>query len=109
MISFLLRSSGLILVIALFTACSKGYEVRVKNLYIESLDSVIIGDKKIVFEEVARQASTEYQKIEKGSYPVVFVSKTKIRIASSISIPKRKQGKRTLQIDGTGRVLVLED
>jgi hypothetical protein len=93
----------------LFTSCNKGYEVRVRNLYIEPMDSVIIGSKKIVFEQVARQVSTDYQKIDKGEYPVVFVSKSKVRIASSITIPKRKHGKRTLQIDGTGRVLVLED
>ncbi|MCW3077254.1 MAG: hypothetical protein JWO32_1863, partial [Bacteroidetes bacterium] len=36
-------------------------------------------------------------------------SKTKKRTGSSITIPKRKSGKRTIQIDGQGTISVLKD
>lgn len=96
------------LFILFFSSCGKGYEVRVTNRYIEEMDSVIVGDK-ITYENVQRQQTTEYHKLVKGTYNVTFVCKSKKRISFSITIPKRKGGKRTLQIDGAGLVAVLED
>lgn len=91
-----------------FSSCGKGYEVRVTNRNIEDMDSVIIGDK-IVFENITRQTTSEYKKLAKGTYRITFVSKTKKRTGSSITIPKTKTGKRTIQIDGQGLILVLKD
>lgn len=90
------------------TSCGKGYEVRVTNRYIEDMDSVIVGDK-IAFVNIIRPGSSEYQKLEKGTYNVYFITKTKQRFNSSITIPKRKQGKRTIQIDGGGLITILTD
>jgi hypothetical protein len=94
--------------IILLSACSKGYDVRVTNYYIEQMDTVVVGDK-IVFTDVARQTSTEYKNMKKGTYNVTFITKTKVHINSSIVIPSKKSGKRTIQIDGQGNVLVLKD
>ncbi len=92
----------------IFLSCGKGYEVRVTNRYIEDMDSVIIGEK-IFYENVKRQETTEYQKLIKGTFYVTFVCKSKKRINSSITIPNKKSGKRTIQIDGLGLITVLQD
>jgi len=93
----------------ILSGCGKGYEVRVTNYYIESLDSVIIATDKIIFEGIERQTSTEYKKIEKGTHSVTFVTKSKKRIGTTLTIPSKKEGKRTLQIDGLGNILTLKD
>ncbi|MBA3663927.1 MAG: hypothetical protein H0W61_06925 [Bacteroidetes bacterium] len=92
----------------LFASCGKGYEVRVTNYYVEDMDSVTVGDK-LTFKDVLRPGSTEYEKLAMGTYSIKCVTKTKKRINSSITIPKRKSGKRTIQIDGMGTILVVTD
>lgn len=97
-----------ITVLLLFSSCGKGYEVRVTNRYIEDMDSVLVGDD-LIYLNVVRQQTTDYSKIKKGTYTVTLISKTKKRIFTSIQIPQRKSGKRTIQIDGSGAVQLLED
>jgi hypothetical protein len=92
----------------LLAACSKGYEVRITNYYTEDMDTVIVGNK-IIYTNVTRPSTTDYVKIEKGTHPVTFITKTKKVLESSINIPKNKSGKRTIQIDGQGTVLILKD
>ena len=105
----LFKNSAILLIPVLFAcSCSKGYDVRVTNYYIEDMDSVLVGDQ-MFFTDVKRQGSTNYQLLKKGTYNVDMVTKTKKRFHSSISIPKRKHGKRTIQIDGQGTILILTD
>jgi hypothetical protein len=50
------------LIVIFISSCDKGYEVRFSNYYIESMDSVVIGDNKLVFTDIELQSSTEYRK-----------------------------------------------
>lgn len=93
----------------IFSSCSKGYEVRVSNYNNEALDSVIIGNNNIVFTQVDKQATTEFRKIKAGTYTIKFITKAKNEYGSSITIPKRDGGKRTIQIDGINAVSILEE
>ncbi|MBA3683556.1 MAG: hypothetical protein H0W73_20680 [Bacteroidetes bacterium] len=93
----------------IFSSCSKGYEVRVSNFNTETLDSVVIGNNTIVFTQVEKQATTEFRKIKAGTYTVKFITKTKNEYGSSINIPKKDGGKRTIQIDGINSISVLEE
>ncbi|MGZ3901331.1 MAG: hypothetical protein ACXVNM_07335 [Bacteroidia bacterium] len=92
----------------LFCSCNREYDVRVTNYYIEDMDSVLVGEG-MFFADVKRQSTTDYQVIKKGTYSIDMVTKTKKRFHSSITIPSRKHGKRTIQIDGQGTILVLTD
>lgn len=93
----------------IFSSCSKGYEVRVSNFNNETLDSVVIGSNTIVFTQVEKQATTEFRKIKAGTYTVTFITKTKNEYGSSITIPKKDGGKRTIQIDGINSISILEE
>ena len=99
----------LILSVLLLTACDKGYEVRFTNYYIEPMDSVIIGNRMIVFTGVELQASTGYNAIGKGKHSIECVSRTKKRFSSEINIPSTGKGKRTIQIDGINQISILEE
>ena len=99
----------LIFVFIVFSACGKGYEVRVSNYNTEVLDSVIIGNNEIIFTAIDLQSTTEYKKIESGDKSIKCITKTKKKYNSSISIPKKDGGKRTIQIDGINSISVLED
>jgi hypothetical protein len=101
-IFFFLFAVGLI-------SCDKGYEVRFTNYYIEPMDSVVIGNNKIVFKAIELQANTPYVKIEKGKYGVQCISKTKKKFYSEISIPSSGKGKRTIEIDGINQISILEE
>lgn len=103
-IIFILCVAGSIL-----SSCSKGYEVRVTNYNNETLDSVVIGNNTIVFTQVEKQATTEFRKIKAGTYGITFITKTKNEYSSSITIPKKDGGKRTIQIDGINNVSILEE
>lgn len=103
-LNIFLAVSGLLL-----ASCDKGYEVRFTNYYIEPMDSVIIGDRMIVFTGVELQASTGYKAIGKGKHSIECVSKTKKRFSSEISIPSTGNGKRTVQIDGINQISILEE
>jgi hypothetical protein len=90
-------------------SCDKGYQLRFTNYYIEPMDSVVVGDNKVVFKGVELQASTGYEKIKKGKYAIMCVSKGKKRFYSNITIPGKGSGKRTIQIDGISQISILEE
>ncbi len=90
-------------------SCDKGYELRFRNYYIEAMDSVIIGENKLVFTNVAINNSTEFKSISKGTYGVKCISKSKKVFESQIEIPKSGSGKRTVQTDGLGTIDVFEE
>ena len=72
----------LILPVVLFTSCGKGYEVRFTNYYTEPIDSVVIGENKLVLKDVELQDDTDYYALSKGKYSVQIISKTKKRFCS---------------------------
>ena len=84
----------------LFSSCDKGYDVRFTNLYLEPLDTVLIGDK-IVFSGIEVNQTTEYRPVASGKLP--------IKCTSEMEIPKNGSGKRTVQIDGLGTLDVFEE
>lgn len=92
----------------LFSSCDKGYDVRFTNLYLEPLDSVLIGDK-IVFSGIEVNQTTEYRHVASGKLPIKCISKTKKTFSSEMEIPKNGSGKRTVQIDGLGTIDVFEE
>ncbi len=98
----------LILIISL-ASCDKGYDVRITNYSTETMDTVTVGNKTLLFTDVARQTQTSYFHLKKGSYGITCVSKSRKRYTSSITIDKKGSGKRSIQIDGTGAIVVLED
>jgi hypothetical protein len=73
------------------------------------MDSVIVGNNKVVFKNILHDSTTEFNKISKGNYQVLFISKTKRKFASTLSIPKTGSGKRTIQIDGISQISILEE
>jgi hypothetical protein len=93
----------------LLTSCDKGYDIRFTNYYIEPMDSVIVGDNKIVFTAIELQATTGYKEIKKGKYSIECISRTKKKFYSSITIPGKGEGKRTIQIDGVNQISILEE
>ncbi|MDO9001611.1 MAG: hypothetical protein Q7W45_17720 [Bacteroidota bacterium] len=93
----------------IFTSCGKGYEVRFTNYNTEIMDSVIIGGSDIIFSQIDIQATTEYRKINSGDRTIKCITKTKKVYTSTISIPKKEGGKRTIQIDGVNSISILED
>jgi hypothetical protein len=99
----------LLAVVLAAASCSKGYEVRFTNYYIEPMDSVIIGNNTVVFKAIELQASTGFSKIERGKYPIRCISKTKKKFSSEITIPSTGKGKRTIQIDGISQISILEE
>lgn len=101
--------SGLVLVFFILVSCDKGYQVRFTNFYIEPMDSVIVGNNKIVYKDVALETTTDYYKLAKGKYAIRFITKTKKNFYSSISIPSKGTGKRTIQIDGIEQVSIFEE
>jgi hypothetical protein len=99
----------LILPLLLFASCGKGYEVRFTNYYTEPIDSVVIGENKLVLKDVELQDDTDYYALSKGKYNVQIISKTKKRFYTSITIPASGTGKRTIQIDAIEQIYVLEE
>jgi hypothetical protein len=89
-------------------SCDKGYTVRFTNYSQHPIDSLIIGENTLVFSNVEIQTETEYKPIKKGKYAIECVTKSKNRYFSSITIPSSGSGTRSIQIDGTNTVVVLE-
>ena len=98
-----------LIALSVFSACDKGYDLRFTNYYLEPMDSVVVGNNDVVFTNIELQTSTEFRPLKKGDYTVTCISKTKKRLNTSISIPKKGSGKRTLQVDGLGSFSVLEE
>lgn len=105
------RFNNVILFFALLALCScdRGYDVRFVNYYLEPMDSVLIGENKIVFLNVDLQQTTDFKKISKGSYSVKLISKSKKMFKSNIVIPKNGTGQRTIQIDAIQNISILEE
>jgi hypothetical protein len=100
----------LIFVVALcLGSCSKGYQVRFTNYYIETMDSVIIGNNTLVFTNIPLLSQSDYSKIGSGDYKITCVTNNKKKFFSSISIPPSGSGKRTIQIDAIKNFSILED
>jgi hypothetical protein len=97
------------LLAVLMASCDKGYQVRFSNYYTEPMDSVVIGENKIIFTGIETATSTDLKKISKGKYNISCVSKSKARFYSSIFISRYGSGTRTIQVDGIGQVSILEE
>jgi len=93
----------------LFLSCSKGYEVRFTNYYIEPMDSVVIGDRLVVFKNIALKSATGYEKIQNGKHQVTCITKKKKRFYSTVTISKTGGGKKSIQLDAISNFSVLED
>jgi len=89
-------------------SCDKGYTVRFTNYSQQPVDSLIIGDNEVVFTNIEVQNVTEYKPIKKGNYSIQCVTKSKNRYKSSFNIPSAGEGKKSIQIDGTNTIVVLE-
>jgi len=96
-------------IIVFLPACDKGYRVRFTNYYAEPIDSVIIGSNRLIFAGIARDSTTDFNKISQGKHSVLIISKTKKRFSTDLEIPKSGSGDRTIQIDGINQVSILEE
>lgn len=96
-------------ILILITSCDKGYEVRFRNYYLEPMDSVIIGDNKVVYTNIEVKASTEFKSISQGTYMLKCISKSNKVFESQLEIPKNGSGQRTIQVDGLGTIDVFEE
>lgn len=94
---------------SVLVSCDKGYTVRFTNYSQQPMDSVIVGDKVIVFTNVEIQTVTDYRDIKEGKYAIECVTKAKNRYYSNITIPSTGEGTRSIQIDGTNTIVVLEE
>ena len=90
-------------------SCSKGYRVRVANYYYERFDSVIVGDRAVIFTDVSQETVTDYQKITSGKHAVLFVTQGGERFYRIAPLEKGGSGDHTIQIDGLRSVSVLQD
>jgi hypothetical protein len=90
-------------------SCDKGYDVRLTNYYIETLDSVIIGDRQLVFTNILPETTTDFRHITRGQHSVVFYTKTKGKFYYSFFISSKGTGKRTIQVDAIRQINVFEE
>ncbi|PBQ31217.1 hypothetical protein CNR22_05365 [Sphingobacteriaceae bacterium] len=90
-------------------SCDKGYDIRCTNYYLEPLDSVVVGDNMIVFKNVGLESSTEFSHAKRGQYAIKIITKSKKKFNSSIWIPGKGSGKRTIQIDAIEQINILEE
>lgn len=98
-----------LLCLGILPSCSKGYEVKFTNYYIEPMDSVVIGNNLVVFTNVYQETASDYRKIQKGKHTVKFVSGTKKVFYSVLSVSGSGSGKLNILIDGINQISVLED
>jgi hypothetical protein len=73
------------------------------------MDSVVIGNNKLVLQNVKFEETTQFYNLSKGKYGINCVSKSKKRFSSSFTIPSSGTGKRTIQIDGISQISILEE
>lgn len=93
----------------LFTACDRGYEIRFSNYSTEIADSVVIGDKKIVYTKIPEMTSSEYQPIKRGNYDISILMRSGKRYYSNTFISGFGTGRLSLQVDAIGQVSVQAD
>jgi hypothetical protein len=89
-------------------SCDKGYEIRCSNYFTEPMDTVKIGDN-IIFTNVGLYATSEYKNVKRGQYDITFISSSKMVFSSSVFIPGKGEGKRTVQIDAAKQISILEE
>jgi hypothetical protein len=92
-----------------FISCGKGYKVRVSNYSTERIDSVVIGNNKLILKEIDPEKTTDLYSLSKGNYSVTFINKSKKRFSTKLFISSEGGGQRTLQIDGLNQISVLEE
>jgi hypothetical protein len=73
------------------------------------MDSVVVGQNKLIFQNIAQETKTGFNTITKGNYTIRCISKTKKVFYSTITIPKSGTGSRTIQIDGVNQISILEE
>lgn len=73
------------------------------------MDSVIVGNNTLVFTNIERMDQSNYSRIKKGDYAVTCITGSKKRYNTRITIPGNNSGRRSIQIDGTGAISILED
>lgn len=98
-----------LLLLLILVSCGKGYELRFANLYNEPMDSVVVGNNKLVFTDIQLQSTTAFESITKGKYSITCISQSKKKFYTSISIPGTGSGKRTVQLDGIEQFSILEE
>lgn len=98
-----------LLLLALVSSCSKGYEVSFLNYSTEPVDSVVVGNNAVVFVEVPLETNTGYRKIGKGRHSVKIVTRSKRVVYGELNIAGTGSGRRTIQIDAIRQVSILED
>ena len=99
----------IVLSVLFFASSDKGYKQSFANYYTEAMDSVVVGNNKIVFQNVQPLETTGFYNINKGTYGVTFITKSKKKFYSSITVPKTGTGNKTLEIDATVQIQVLEE
>ena len=107
-----MKKSVLLYLIApvfILISCKKNHDVRFVNYSTERMDSVTIGSNTLVFTNIERLSQSSYSGIKKGEYAVNCVSESKKRYSAVLSISNDDHGKRSIQIDGTGAISILED
>ncbi len=95
--------------ILFLSACDKGYQIRFNNLYTEAMDSVVVGNKKIIFTNIERGAATSYTAIARGQYDAKCVSHSKKRFTVSFFVSGKGTGTKTIQVDASGQTQLIEN
>lgn len=93
----------------IITACDKGYQIRFNNLYTEAMDSIVVGNKKIIFTNIERGAASSYTAIARGQYDARCVSHSKKRFTISFFVSGKGTGTKTIQVDASGQTQLLEE
>jgi hypothetical protein len=105
-----LKSAIFILpLLIILCSCGKGYEIRFLNYYTEPIDSVEIVQAGILFQTIEPGGHTAYQKIKRGNHQIKIVSRSKKRLETSLFIPGKGSGKRSIQVDGLSQLSILEE
>ncbi len=73
------------------------------------MDSVIIGNRQVIFTNVGLGQTTEFKKITRGNHYFTLTTKTKKKFSSSFFISGKGSGNRTIQIDAIKQIFVLEE
>ncbi len=101
---------ALILVPLLFTGCKKKYRVSVANYYLLRLDSVVIGNRAVIFTDIAPETRTDYREITSGEHSVRFYPPGEGLFYGTAKLPRNGPGgDHTIQVDGLKQVSVFQD
>lgn len=73
------------------------------------MDSVIVGNKLLVFTNIGLESASDYEKLQKGKHTITCITKTKRKFYSIINIPGSGTGKKSIQIDAINNFSFLED